>query len=30
LDEVLADPRPLTAAERRVRAGVVARSLTLR
>jgi hypothetical protein len=30
LDEVLADPRPLTAPERRVRAGVVARSLTLR
>lgn len=30
LDEVLADPRPLTADERRVRAGVVGRTLTLR
>jgi hypothetical protein len=30
LDRALADPHPLTPAERRVRAGVVARSLTLR
>ena len=30
LDEVLADRRPLTSEERRIRAGVVGRSLTLR
>ena len=30
LDEVLADPRPLTSEERRIRAGVVGRTLTLR
>ena len=30
LAEVLADPRPLTAEERRIRAGVVGRTLTLR
>jgi hypothetical protein len=30
LDRALADPRPLSAAERRLRAGVVARSVTLR
>jgi hypothetical protein len=30
LDRILAHPRPLSSAERRVRAGVVGRSLTLR